>query len=157
MIRKRAIIIGKDGIHESKNVKVYRDFITVDGIPYPKPKPHFRQKTFFVEVVYVINESALTREQLEKIDYLERLVKKKELESVVNAIISISTRARMQIISYVLMGVFAGAYLSEYGRQILEWLRSLPPEVALKGFETLQIVAIGAIIAAIAYIFMRKR
>ncbi|MCC6004500.1 MAG: hypothetical protein LM590_09185 [Thermofilum sp.] len=157
MKRVRAIIIGKDGIYESRNVRVFRDFITVDGTPYPKPKPRYRARSWGLEVVYIINESILTREQKEQLEYLERLVKKKELEAIVNAIMAISARTRMQAIMYVLTGLFAGAYVAEYGRQILDWLRSLPPETAAKGFEALSILGVAAVIGAIVYMFLRKR
>jgi hypothetical protein len=157
MTRRKAIIIGKDGIYESRNVRVYRDFITVDGTPYPKPKPRYRTHVWGLEVVYIINETVLNREQKEQLEYLERLVKKKELEAIVNAIMTISSRTKMQAIMYVITGLFAGAYLADYGRQILDWLKSLPPETAAKGFETLSIIGVAAIIGAIVYMFLRKR
>ena len=157
MKRVRAIIIGKDGIYESRNVRVFRDFITVDGTPYPKPKPRYRATPLGLEVVYVINESILTREQREQLEYLERLVKKKELEAIVNAIIAISGRAKMQAIMYVLTGLFAGAYIADYGRQLLDWLKGLPPEVAAKGFEALSLVGVAAIIGTLVFLFLRKR
>jgi hypothetical protein len=155
--RKRAIIIGKDGLYETRNVRVFRDFILVDGTPYPKPKPRYRATPLGLEVIYVINESVLTREQREQLEYLERLVKKKELEAIVNAVMAISAREKTQAIMYVLTGLFAGAYIADYGRQILDWLRSLPPDVAAKGFEALSLVGVAAIIGAIVYVFLRKR
>jgi hypothetical protein len=157
MKRVRAVIIGKDGIYESRNVRVYRDFITIDGTPYPKPKARYRARAWGLEVVYIINESILTREQKEQLEYLERLVKKKELEAIVNAIMTISSRTKMQAMMYVLTGVFAGAYLGAFLGQLLDWLRSLPPDVAAKGFEALSIIGVAAIIGVIAYLFLRKR
>jgi hypothetical protein len=157
MKRARAIIIGKDGIFETKNVRVYRDFITIDGTPYPKPKPRYRARPWGLEVVYIINEAALNKEQKEQLEYLERLVKKKELEAIVNAIMTISSRTKMQAIMYVVTGLFAGAYLADYGRQILDWLKSLPPEAAAKGFEALSLIGVAAVIGAIVYMFLRKR
>jgi hypothetical protein len=157
MTRKRAIIIGKDGIFESKNVRVYRDYILVDGTPYPKPKPRYRARPWGLEVVYIINEAVLNREQKEQLEYLERLVKKKELEAIVNAIMTISARTRMQAVMYIITGLFAGAYIADYGRQLLDWLRSLPPDVAMKGFEALSLVGVAAVIGALAYMFLRVR
>jgi hypothetical protein len=154
---KRAIIIGKDGIYETKNVRVFRDYILVDGTPYPKPKPRYRARPWGLEVVYIINETVLNREQKEQLEYLERLVKKKELEAIVNAIMTISARTRMQALMYILTGLFAGAYVADYGRQLLDWIKSLPPEAAAKGFETLSIIGVAAIIGAIVFTFLRKR
>jgi hypothetical protein len=136
---------------------VYRDFILVDGTPYPKPKPRYRARPWGLEVIYIFNEAALDREQKEQLEYLERLVKKKELEAIVNAIMAISSRTRAQALLYVITGLFAGAYMADYGRQLLDWLRSLPPEVAAKGFEALSVIGVAAVIGAIAYLFLRKR
>jgi hypothetical protein len=139
-------------------VRVFRDFITIDGTPYPKPKPRYRARALWgLEVVYIINEAALNREQKEQLEYLERLVKKKELEAIVNAIMTISSRTRAQALMYVITGLFAGAYLADYGRQILDWLKSLPPETAAKGFEALSVIGAAAVIGAIVYMFLRKR
>ena len=153
----RAILIGKDGIYETRNVRVFRDYITIDGTPYPKPKPRYRARPWGLEVIYIINEAALNKEQKEQLEYLERLVKKKELEAIVNAIMTISSRTKMQAIMYVITGIFAGAYLADYGRQLLDWLKSLPPETAAKGFEALSLIGVAAVIGAIVYMFLRKR
>jgi len=140
-----------------ENVRVYRDYVLVDGTPYPKPKPRYRATAFGLEVVYIINESVLTREQKEQLEYLERLVRKKELEAIVNAVMSISARAKAQALMYIVTGVFAGAYMAEYGRQFLDWLRSLPPEVAAKGFEALSVISVVALVGVIVYVFARRR
>jgi hypothetical protein len=63
----------------------------------------------------------------------------------------------MQAVMYIITGLFAGAYLADYGRQILDWLKSLPPDVAAKGFEALSLVGVAAVIGAIVYMFLRKR
>jgi len=147
----KAIIIEDNTVYETSNVKVYKDFLIVANKVYPKPKP----KRLGDKIIYIINEDKLDH-QFNR-EYLDALVKKQELKNISKAIFDIANRAKMQLLTYLALGGFIGAYLTQHAEKIYEWLYSLPPEVAQQGFQTLNMIATLAIFALMFYFMQKKK
>ncbi|MCI4407607.1 MAG: hypothetical protein JHC26_00820 [Thermofilum sp.] len=155
-LKKKAIIIGKDGVFETKNVRVFPDYLLIDGKAYPKIKARIQVKG--LTLYYVFNEEALTKEQELKIDYLDFVINKRQIEQVFKAIISVTRQSTQQLIAYVLMGIFLGMTLDQYGNKVLEWLKTLPPNVVEKAFETLNIIAVIGIIGIVfGFLYLSRK
>jgi hypothetical protein len=154
-LRKKAIIIGKDGVFETKNVRVFPDYVLIEGKAYPKVRARMQVKG--LTLYYIFNEEILSKEQELKLDYLDFVINKRQIEQVFKAIVSVTRQTTQQLIAYVLLGIFLGMTLDQYGQRILEWLKTLPPNVVEKAFETLNTVAIVAIIGIIFAFLLYSR
>jgi len=155
-LRKKAIIIGKDGVFETKNVRVFPDYILIDGKAYPKIKARIQAKG--LTLYYIFNEEVLNKEQELKLDYLDFVINKRQIEQVFKAIVSVSRQSTQQLIAYILLGIFLGMTLDQYGNRVLEWLKTLPPSTVEKAFETLNMVAIVTIIGIVfAFLFFARK
>jgi len=155
-LKKKAIIIGKDGVFETKNVRVFPDYVLIDGKAYPKIKARIQVKG--LTLYYIFNEEVLNKEQELKLDYLDFIINKRQIEQVFKAIVSVSRQSTQQLIAYILLGIFLGMTLDQYGNRVLEWLKTLPPSTVEKAFETLNMVAIVAIIGFVfAFLYLSRK
>ncbi|MCI4410013.1 MAG: hypothetical protein JHC26_13055 [Thermofilum sp.] len=155
-LKKKALIIGKDGVYETKNVRVFPDYVLIDGKAYPKIRARIQTKG--LTLYYIFNEEVLNKEQELKLDYLDFIINKRQIEQVFKAIISVTRQSTQQLIAYILMGIFLGMTLDQYGNKVLEWLKTLPPNVVEKAFETLNMVAIVGIVGIVfAFLFYAKK
>lgn len=156
LLKKKALIIGKDGVYETKNVRVFPDYVLIDGKAYPKIRARMQVKG--LTLYYIFNEEILNKEQELKLDYLDFIINKRQIEQVFKAIVSVTRQSTQQLIAYILLGIFVGISLDQYGQRVLEWLKTLPPATVEKAFETLNIVAIVAIIGIVfAFLFYARK
>jgi hypothetical protein len=155
-LKKKALIIGKDGVYETKNVRVFPDYVLIDGKAYPKIRARMQVKG--LTLYYIFNEEILSKEQELKLDYLDFIINKRQIEQVFKAIVSVTRQSTQQLIAYILLGVFVGISLDQYGQRVLEWLKTLPPNVVEKAFETLNMIGIVAIIGIVfAFLFFARK
>jgi hypothetical protein len=154
-LRKKAIVIGKDGVYETKNIRVFPDYVLIEGKAYPKVRARIQTKG--LTLYYIFNEEILSKEQELKLDYLDFVINKRQIEQVFKAIISVSRQNTQQLIAYILLGVFLGMTLDQYGQRILEWLKTLPPSTVEKAFESLNLIGIVAIVGIVFAFLLYSR
>ena len=151
--KERVIIIKNGKIVETRNFLRKRDFIVAFGRPYPLSSVKILDD-FRGGKVYVIIEDNIPAPDLEK---LERLVKREEVYNITKALLWYTSQPTKTLIAIGAAALFAGAYLKYLADGILDWLRSLPPDVAAKGFSTLGMLSQAAMIVGLLAFFWWQR
>ena len=156
----KIIVISDYFIREFKGYE-YADFILIKNskiIPKTQAIIKFDKKGKRVAILDLRSKDKKVKEIQELSEYLYRLKEKSETENIVKAIYSISQKSKLQYILYIGIGIFAGMYFNSFVQQFFEWLRSLPPEVAEKGFETINMIGtIAMVVGVIAFTFYRLK
>lgn len=156
----KIIVISDYFVREFKGYE-YADFILIKNskiIPKTQAIIKFDKKGKRVAVLDLRSKEKKSKEIEELAEELHRLKVKSETENIVKAIYSISQKSKIQYLLYIGIGIFAGMYFNSFVQQFFNWLNSLPPDVAMEGFKTINTIGtIAMIVGVIGFMIWRLK
>ena len=153
--QRKAIIVRKGYVYETYNVEEYREFIKIANKLYPKNTVE-RKIDKEGRRIYIVFEDKL--EGKYDIDAISRAIKNEEIYQISKALLWYLAHPMRTLIAVAIAGLFAGTYLYDLTQKFFAWLKSLPPDVAAKGFATISMITqLAVVIGLIAFVFYKRK